>query len=192
MKDFINILIILIIFLITNLSESVAQETDQSEFQIINLKEFYNTQGAIVPESDTSPFSTPKNVKKFTPGIEEIIEAESILKNMLYMIIGYSEYYIPVLEKRIRNLYRHYVGWENEDGDKIISIIMYDFTEVNDLIKHLSDWRKRILLSLEQNKEYLDRIFYINLNNQELERGSSGLIDDYWFYGKYRGAVPHD
>lgn len=124
--------------------------------------------------------------------MQEVTEAESILKHLLHMILGYSDYYVPISDSCVRKYHRQYLGYFNQNGNHVVRILMYDFTKVKESDEYYLEFSKKILVSLESDTEYLYRSFLINLDTREIEKGSSQLLDEFWFLGEYRGGEIED
>lgn len=170
-------------------------------FTEILIEKYFKTGGVIKP-SETKYLKShwPYYYKRFTPSVEEIIKAEKFMRETLYMILAYTDYYIPILEEKLNNYHRQYVGIYNDSGNKIVVIVMHDFTEFKkdpELYKLLLDeWRcfnttEFFLLGNKNRPEYANnpvrvyyRRFYINLTHLRLEKGGSQLLDEFWFLGK--------
>lgn len=170
-------------------------------FTEILIDKYYKT-GGVIRLAETKYFNSqwPYYYKRFTPSVEDIIKVERFIRETSYMILAYSDHDIPILEKMLNNYHRQYIGIYNEAGDKIVVIVMHDFTEFkNDSVLYsllLDEWRclnteEFFLIEVKNHPEYANkpvrvyyRRFYINLNHLRLEKGGDGLLDEFWFLGK--------
>lgn len=175
-------------------------------FTEILIEQYYKTGGVIKPaEIKYLKSQWPYFYRRFTPSVEDIIKAEKFIRETLYMILAYSEYQIPKLEERLNNYHRQYIGIYNESGDKIVVIVMHDFTPFKndpELYKFLVDeWRclnttEFFLIGNKNLPKYANnpvrvnhRQYRINLTQLRIEKGGSWLLDEYWFLGHERSII---
>lgn len=177
------------VFLFVNslfLSCSVNSLSVKSEFQIIQLEEFYSGQGAIIPATSIEYFGNDST--KFTPSIEQIKQAELILKNDLhnhywkdYYFGGffyneskdstelYEEFEDQVNKYKTDLTYfnRYYLGYRNLINEVIIKIAVFDATscESKEMFKN---WQNKYYWYLGSYSEYM-RNYEINLNDNDIE-----------------------
>jgi len=197
---------LVLLFVDVSYSQQVIVDTlahSDTCFTEILIDKYFKTGGVIKPaETDFSKNLWSYSYKRFTPSVEDIIKAEKFIRETLYMILAYSDHDIPILEKMLNNYHRQYIGIYNEAGDKIVAIVMHDFTEFkNDTVLYnilIDEWRclnrdEYFLFNNKNRPEYTNsavrvyyRRFYINLTHLRLEKGGSGLLDEFWFLGHKR------
>lgn len=184
--------------------QAIKASTLQGEdtcFTEVYFDQFFKTGGVIV-SADTKFYKhfwlTDKD--KFTPTINEIIETEEFIRSTLYMILAYTDYYLPILEEKLNSYHRQYAGYYNDQSDKIIVVNMHSFGPFKDDMRIynslINEWKcnynNRYFDTRYQNHElYFDNPvqvsnheFRINLTKKRLEKGGNGFLDEFWFLGK--------
>jgi hypothetical protein len=170
------------------ISCSANQISVKCNFKIIELKEFYSGQGAIIPDTSKEYFGGRINSNRFTPSIEQIRLAESILSNDIYNYywkVYYFSGFFYSETKDSTDLYeefidevanykndltffnRYYLAYRDESNEDIIQISIFNFStcETKDLFEK---WQEEYLWRLESLSEFM-RTYKINLNRNEIE-----------------------
>jgi len=164
---------------------SSSSTTSTHEFEIIELKEYFDGKGAIVPSTSMDYFTFGNDSTKFTPTIDQIKIAESILLRDIYynkiifddrnLIIKNKEdslvlinKYVKEFESWIRDYYRYYIGYKNNSNEDIILIHLFNFN-TSEAREIFSEWQDKHILGVGGFFEENMRWFRINLNNQEIE-----------------------
>ena len=168
-------------FIIFSLDVSLfCQNLSVHEFEQIELNEFYDTKGVIIPDSISHYMVSEK---RFTPSIDEVIEAEKTFRDLVYTMVAHNDYYTEMFDKQIRKYYRQYIGFV-KNGNRIINIIMYDFS-VGDSVECMKKFRTEIIYpNCGYPKKVLWRYYFMDITSKTHFKGSSSLLDQYWLFGK--------
>ncbi len=170
-------------------------------FTEVLIDKYFKTGGVIIPaETKYWKGDWQYYYERFTPSIEEINMTEKFIRETLYMILAYADYYIPILEDKLNNYHRQYLGIYNESGDKIVVVVMHDFNPIKEdtvLFNNLlNEWRceyrrdhfKTRYRNHELYKndpiQIISREFLINITKRKLEKGGSKFLDTFWFLGE--------
>ncbi|MCE1188208.1 MAG: hypothetical protein LWX56_03625 [Ignavibacteria bacterium] len=172
---------------------AMAQTETKVKFQEIELKQFYDTKGYIVPASN--PWKLwDSSYKLITPVKEQIIQAEEILYQLIEMISGYNENFTNRINKNMRKGYRQYLGAINQKGEELIMIGMpvLHFREKKDTITYMAMLSRGVIMREqgaridssrcdEQGRVFLQEagwtpFYIINLRKHELEKHSDSIL----------------
>lgn len=163
--------------------------TSTHEFEIIELKEYFDGKGAIVPSTSMDYFTFGNDSTKFTPTITQIKIAESILIQDLFnyykKVYYYSGYfseetedsiallnrfndYLTEYKAEIKEFYRYYIGYKNNSNEDIILIHLFNFN-TSEAREIFSEWQDKHIFGVGGFFEENMRSFRVNLNKQEIE-----------------------
>ena len=113
---------IILILLTILYSETFAQKHENSNFQIVELKQFYSGKGAIIPESFPLISEHTKNFTRFTPDLDEIVIAEKIFSKLIYVQYKNNPQLLISNIEKINNCNRQYMGYYNNN----CSLVLYN------------------------------------------------------------------
>lgn len=164
------------VFCLCSFGSLTAQDSARVGFQIIELKDYFDHLGAIVNREYESKASTFYKKERFTPNIEQVNDAEKVMQHLVSMVMGsYADGRKGAL-KKLRKYYRHYIGYINNSGEKVIVLWMVD-PKAFEKNKLLDEWKTRLIsMSGSFDDKYL-RIYSINLQTRELEETSDSLSE---------------
>ncbi len=164
---------------------SSSSTTSTHEFEIIELEESFDGKGAIVPSQSMDYFTFGNDSTKFTPTLDQVKLAESILVRDIYdskvffqnnkLIIKNKEdslvlfnKYVKKIENQIRSYYRYYIGYKNKSNEDIIIVHLFNFN-TSEAREIFSEWQDKHIFGVggffEENMIW----FRVNLNKQEIE-----------------------
>ncbi|MCE1188207.1 MAG: hypothetical protein LWX56_03620 [Ignavibacteria bacterium] len=193
MKCF-NAILVISFNIVCSIVTLTAQTNTILRFQEIELKQFYDTKGYIVPASN--PWKLwDSSYTEITPRKEQIIKAEEILYRLIDMSAGYDENFTNRLNKKLRKQNRQYLGAINAQGEELIMIGMphlklYNKQDSSAYITRLSSE----IIKLKKDEKFdsyrctykgwyfLENaewtpFYIINLKKHELEKHSAPLFD---------------
>jgi hypothetical protein len=146
------------------ISCSMQQSIEKHEFEIIQLEEYYEGQGAIIPATSPSYFVGHQVKEKITPTLEQVRKAEHILKEGLFnsyeedLNRGKIYFYsadnartredslrlllemVKNVRKEMRSYYRQYLGYISDRNEEMIVIYLFNYgtREARD---HFRNWQ---------------------------------------------------
>lgn len=148
--------------------QTIVRKVQSESFVIILLKDFYEGQGAVVPAKYPT-FGTPNVNGRFTPTIDQIIDAEKILRDNLDFIP--KKYTSDNLEESVKDLKkawktfnRYYIGYLNHDGQHVLNVYLFDYRSKEGK-RIFSGWENDVVYSESAHCYY----FNINLERRALE-----------------------
>lgn len=185
---------LLIVFFASNLiliSCSTQRESFKDGFKIIELKNYYNGKGAIIPADNPQYFTGQLNIEKTTPNMGKLREAETILKEDLYnyykKIIDGGRFYFNIHntktekdsidqlykfieneKEKIREYYRYYMSYLNNKGEEILVINLFNLI-TTEAKKIFANWQNEYIFGTGDFFEENTRFYLINLTKKEIE-----------------------
>lgn len=134
-----------------------------NDSSIIKLKSFYNGYGKVFKsesEANRDIFGN-KYPGDFIEGfekdlnltIDQIIEAEKLLSEQIEI-------------KELKNYYRQYLGFLNNEGDNIILINLLNFKNKNKSEKYFEHWKNSFLTGHGKFYEQNQQRFLVNLSKE--------------------------
>lgn len=173
-----NKIIILLLILFSFMQPCIGQDLMTEKSIKIKLEQYYDVNGYIFPKETLLPLASVRGKQRFQPTIEEVTEAEKIIRQIIYMILGENELFMNRYNNYTRHYYRQYYGFINDNGEKIVIVKMVDaeFPEPYDTNLIASG---PIFHTGFGPPHY--RVFHINLISRALEPKSDPLLDSEWF-----------
>lgn len=158
------------------------RESIKHEFEIIELKEYYDGKGAIIPATSSQYPVREPGIEKVTLTREQARSAESILREDLYNY--YKKFFddgrfyywqtshgkedtlklfdedVAKIRQRLRGYYRYYVGFVNNKNEEMVDIYLFEFSQ------EYANWKDEYIFGSEEN----DRgCYHINLTKKGIE-----------------------
>jgi hypothetical protein len=178
--------------IIVFISCSVQRNIEKHEFEIVQLNEYYDGQGAIIPADSPSYFVSHPIKEKITPTIEQIKRAEKILKENIF---GYYEkalnsgiiYFhssdnaktredslrllldmVKNVKKDMKNYYRQYLGYISNTNEEKIIIYLFNYGtwSARNIFKN---WKDDYCLGSGEFYDNNTFRFLINLTKEKIE-----------------------
>jgi len=165
---------------------SLEKDTISHKFKIIELKEYYNGKGAIIPANYEGFAGVPNN-KRIDVNLEQIKKAEKILRDDLYnyeskfLHSGRIEFSVDedtlnqfdeLIKKereQINSYYRHYAGYINNKNEEMIEIMLFNYStrEARSMFK---GWQDDIRFITDDDIFQENTRYYpVNLSKGEIE-----------------------
>jgi hypothetical protein len=178
-------ILILIVTAIIISSCASSENFSGYEFQIVELKEFYYGEGAIIPETSSQYFSGQMNTKRFTPTLEQVKKAENILKedltNHYNKLLKDGIFYfrsgedtveafneaLKMMRDKIKRYYRYYIGFINEKDEQFIIIHLFNYSTRQS--KSIYDnWKNEYIFGADGFFEDNTLTYNINLSKKQI------------------------
>jgi hypothetical protein len=137
----------------------------------VTLKNLYQGEGIIFDAEYKIPIIIEEASKRFTPSIEEINKAETLLlsnsNDVSYK--GLNGMYEPSkLKKKLCKYNRQYVGYLNANSDQIILIHLLNFKGKKKAKMNFSDWKNVYIVGFGDFYERNMLTVLVNLTKSEV------------------------
>lgn len=149
---------------------TVIQNVQSSSFVIVELRDFYEGQGAVVPAEYPMPIG--RMVGRFTPEIQHIVKGETIFKKNLIALAKTDssidfDTSLKITNNKYRTYNRYYVGYTNQQGQKILEIYLFNYRS-RSAKKRFSRWEKDVILGAGDFWEENTWPVHINLETEHI------------------------
>lgn len=149
---------------------TVIQNVQSSSFVIIELRDFYEGQGAVVPAEYPMPIG--RMVGRFAPEIQHIVKGETIFKNNLIALAMTDssidfDASLKITNNKYRTYNRYYVGYTNQQGQKILEIYLFNYRS-RAAKKQFSGWEKDVILGAGDFWEQNTWSVFVNLDTDQI------------------------
>jgi len=135
---------------------------------------FFNGESVVFTKDYKPHFLLDNITGRFTPSTLELDSAEVIFKNRYnFDLQGSKELYVePVknVTKEYKNYRRQYIGWFNNEGQKVIFIQMLNFKNKKLAKKRFEGWEKEFEVGQGGWYESNRFIFEVNLVTKKLSK----------------------
>lgn len=143
-------------------------------FQKVKLKEFYNGAGIIFPEEYNLIFEVPNLEKRFTPKVDDLKIAESLLCDQYNNAYTSDQRTIKFevvenVRRKFRNYNRQYIGYINQDQERVILIHLLNFSSKKNIRRHFQNWENEYIIGFGDFYEKNVVTFKANLTKKRLE-----------------------
>jgi len=136
--------------------------------------DFYKGRGVVFPATYTPMLNYQNFRGRFTPTDSDIVVTEKVFLN------GYNELHIndprflkfkriKNVKREFRNFNRQYLGYYNEEGERIIMMQLLNFSKIS-VRKHFEElgWREGYIFGFGRFYERNRKHFLINLDRKKL------------------------
>jgi hypothetical protein len=169
---------------------STQKETVKHDFEIVELKKYYNGKGAIVSVDTKDFIPSPGNCKRIYLKIEQIEKAEKIICDSItnYTLKMYDEgkFYFSteiktkgdsisamneIIKKEkeiIKEYYRQYVGYVNDKHEELVGVSLFNFGTGISRSK-FNYWQDHFIFGAGEYFEENTRTYLINLTKGRIE-----------------------
>jgi len=137
----------------------------------VNLKEFYRGGGVIFSSNHKLPVLLGKDVNRFTPSVEVVRRAETLLLNNVAGVnyIDLTGIYAPKrLKKTLCRYNRQYVGYQNAELDSIIVVNLMNFSKKKQAGENFSGWQNSYIIGFGEFYEKNRVAISVNLTKREV------------------------
>lgn len=178
MKIQLKVILIICPFLLANGQKATAFQNTKIDVRlIVSLKTYYDGQGVIFTKN-THLGGRKDGDKQINLTLSEVINAETILDSVTDIKFMQDSLILNKIKEKRRKWYRQYWGIQNENGEKIVKLIILNFTDPK-LPTYFPGWYEGELISTGDYFAQNTRAYRINLTTRSLEKDSFPLVLSY-------------
>lgn len=147
------------------------------EPQRIQLPEYYKGEGIIFPESYSHSITLQHVKERMTPTKDQVKQAEQIFIEKYNSTMGNDPRVLgfkPVedVKNKFREYNRQYLGYIDQNGDKVILIQLLNFENRRKAKKNFPNWQNEFITGFGDFYERNVTIFTVNISDKTLSYGT--------------------